>query len=180
MTATVTASEVLVLGIGDGRLGDESVGVHAAEAARRWLPAEVRVLALDDIGPATIAELDGATHILVLDSIDVGREPGTIVWFNADDLSPCATRSVYRFGVADLLVRVGQTTSAPAEAIVLGVQPSCDGGCDDLSPDVEAAVPRLVDQATWIVRAWLDGIPAREGSHSAKQPCGDGASIRMV
>jgi hydrogenase maturation protease len=177
---TVSASDVLVLGVGNVRLGDESVGVHAAEVARRRLPADIRVLALDAIGPATIAELDGVTHILILDCIDVGREPGTIVWFNADDLSPCATRSVHRFGVADLLVRVGQTTSAPAEAIVLGVQPGCTEAGDHLSADVHAAVPRLVDQAARIVCAWLNGTPTRAEPKPSREPCVDGGSVRLV
>jgi hydrogenase maturation protease len=176
----VSASEVLVLGVGNVRLGDESVGVHAAEAARLRFPPDVRVLALDAIGPATIAELDGASHILVLDCIDVGREPGTIVRFNADDLSPCATRSVHRYGVADLLVNVGQTANAPVEAIVLGVQPACTEPGDHLSRDVEEAVPRLVDQAARIVLAWLDGAPGRAERKPSKEPCVDGGNIRLV
>lgn len=166
----VSESEILVFGVGSSLLGDERVSIRAAHLIRRRLPSSVRVLALAGVGSDTIDELDGVSHILVLDCIDVGRSPGTIVCFEAGDLSPCAARTVFRFGVADLLVRIGQTSRAPEEAIVLGVQPASLQQGAVRSPEVEAAVPELVDRAVAIVEAWLDGeVPRIE--RSAAEPC---------
>jgi hydrogenase maturation protease len=176
---TVSESEILVLGVGNSLRGDERAGIRAAREARSRLPALVRVLALAGIGPATIDHLDGISHVLVLDCIDVGRAPGTIVWFESEDLSPCASRSVYRYGVADLLAQVGQTSRAPEQAIVLGIQPASTevGAC--MSPEAEAAVPRLVDQAVVIVDAWLDGgLPAADRSPS--NPCVESARAALA
>jgi hydrogenase maturation protease len=137
------------------------------------------MLAIDSIEPMTLVELDEASHILVLDSIDVGRTPGTIVWFDADDLSPCASRSVFRFGVADLLMLAGQTGNAPEEAGILGVQPACTQAGVPMCPQVRAALPRLVGRATRIVERWLDDAPATFDRASARDPCRDGVGFPL-
>ncbi len=175
----IAGSQVLVLGVGSEHNGDEALGLRAVELAGLRLPPDVRVLAVGAISPATIAELEGTSHIVVFACIDVGRTPGTVVRFDADDLSPCAARSVHPFGVADLLICVGQTSQALEEAIVLGVQPASMEAGPALSPEVEAALPSLVDQASSIVAGWLDGHgPAERGQD--RGPCLDPENIRLV
>jgi hydrogenase maturation protease len=175
----IASSQILVLGVGNEHGGDEALGLRAADLAGLRLHSDVQVLAVGAISPATIAELDGMSHIVVFACIDVGRAPGTVVRFDADDLSPCAARSVHRFGVADLLACVGQTSQAPQEAIVLGIQPASVEAGPALSPEVEAAVPRLVDEAASIVAGWIDGRRSA-GRGQDKGPCLDPESIRLV
>jgi hydrogenase maturation protease len=177
--SAVDASQILLLGVGNSGRRDEGVGIRAAGAAQGHLPPGVRVLAIDEIGPAVIAELDGASHVVIVDCIDVGRTPGTIVRFDADDLSPCAARSVHRFGVADLLVAVGQTSDALQEAIVLGIQPASMDPGPELSPEVEAAVPRVVARAARIVAGWTRDAPA-PGPRRREEPCSGAGEIRVV
>lgn len=171
----VPMSDVLVIGIGNVLRGDEGVGVRAAELARSRL-TDVHVVAAGAIGPATIADLEGFSHIIVLDSIDVGRSPGTIVWFEAGDLSACASSAVHEFGVADLLMLVGQTTQAPEEAIVLGVQPGTLEIGAALSLPVLVAIPRVVDQASLIIRAWTDGVATYDRT-PLRRPCPELADV---
>jgi hydrogenase maturation protease len=171
---TVAETEILVLGVGNSLMGDERASVRAAHLLRRRLPPSIRVLALAGVGPAVMADLDGASHILVLDCIDVGRAPGSIVVFEADDLSPCAARSVFRFGVADLLAAVGQTAEAPERAVVLGLQPASTEPGTTLSPEVESAVPLLVDRAVHLLATWLDGGSSLGGGPTPS-PCAQAA-----
>jgi hydrogenase maturation protease len=170
--------EITVLGVGDVLRADEGVGVRAALLARHRLSSDVRVLAMGSIDRYVLDRLDGASHILVLECIDVGREPGTIVWFDAEDLSPCATRSVHNFGVADLLVLVGQTSRAPEQAIVLGLQPESTGPGPRLTWAVERAIPQLVDRAVGVVTAWTMGLVPAE--RRPKEPCADRPQVRLV
>jgi hydrogenase maturation protease len=173
----VPPSDILVLGIGNVLRADEGVGVRAAQLARsRLTDGGVHVVAAGAVGPATIADLEGFSHIIVLDTIDVGRAPGTIVWFEAGDLSPCASSAVHEFGVADLLMLVGQTSRAPEEAIVLGVQPATLELGAPLSLPVLVAIPRLVDQAALIVRAWVDGVSTFDRT-PLRRPCPDLAEV---
>ncbi|HSJ51999.1 MAG TPA: hydrogenase maturation protease [Actinomycetota bacterium] len=171
----IPSSDILVIGIGNVLLGDGGAGVRAAELARSRL-TDVHVVASGAIGPATIADLEGFSHIIVLDSIDVGRAPGTIVWFEAGDLSPCASSAVHEFGVADLLMLVGQTSRAPEEAIVLGCQPATLDMGAPLSLPVLVAIPRMVDQASLIIRAWADGVATFDRT-PLRRPCPDLAQV---
>jgi hydrogenase maturation protease len=175
---TVSEVEITVLGVGDVLASDEGVGIRAAHRARSRLPDDVRVLELRAVDRTALDHLDGASHILVLECIDVGREPGTIVCFDAEDLSPCAARSVHDFGVADLLVLVGQSARAPEQALVLGVQPASRNPGTRLSPAVEVAVPGLVERAVEVVNAWAAGLVPVE--RLPKEPCGDGPTVGLV
>lgn len=153
-------SSILVIGVGDTRRGDEAAGVRAAERLREEAPDGVEVIAPGVIGPMTIAELHGVTHVLVLDCIDVGREPGTVSAFETNALSPCASKSIQEFGVADLFALVGQTSDAPEEAVVLGMQPASIRPSTKLSKPVSKAIPALVEAAMDVLRGWLGQGPS--------------------
>jgi hydrogenase maturation protease len=153
-------SRILVIGVGDTRMGDEGAGVRAAERLRAQVPQGVEVIAPGLIGAATIAELDGVSHVLVLDCIDVGGEPGTVSAFETNVLSPCASKSIQEFGVADLFALVGQTSDAPEEAVVLGMQPASIHPSTELSAPVSRAIPALVEAAMDVLRAWLEEGPS--------------------
>jgi hydrogenase maturation protease len=155
-----------VFGVGDTRCGDAGAGVLAAELATARVPEGVHIVATGAIGPATMEDLDleGFSHIVILNHLDVGRSPGTVVTFDSDDLSPCATRSVYQFGgVANVLISVGQTARAPEEAVVVAVQPvTVDLGAP-ISMEVLLALPRMAERAREIVHGWLEGRPVGVG-----------------
>lgn len=145
---------VVVLGVGNVLMSDEGVGSRAAELVRARVPPGVRVLSPGAIGPETVADLEGVTHLLVLDCIDSGREPGTIVRLDVADLPPLTFgMSLHEFGVKDLVVLLQQQGSAP-ESVVLGVQPAKLAPGLELSPEVEAALPALVEAALGVLETW--------------------------
>ncbi len=146
---------VVVLGVGNVLMSDEGVGCRAAELLRERVPPGVRVLSPGAIGPETVSDVEGATHLLVLDCIDVGREPGTVVSLDTAGLAPSAiAMSIHEFGVKDLVVLLGQQGSAPASVVVVGVQPANVAPGLELSSEVEAALPTLVEAALGVLEAW--------------------------
>ena len=146
---------VVVLGVGNVLMSDEGVGVRAADLLRERAPPGVRVLSPGAIGPKTVSDVEGATHLLVLDCVDVGREPGTVVSLDTAGLAPSAVAmSVHEFGVKDLVVLLGQRGSAPASVVVVGVQPANVAPGLELSSEVEAAMPTLVEAALGVLEAW--------------------------
>ena len=147
---------VVALGVGDERAGDEAVGLRAAALVASHLPALFELYAPGTVDPALVVELEGTTHLLVLDSVDFGRSPGTLVRFDTESMRPCAlSASVLAYGVADLLVKLGQHAEAPEEIVVLGVQPGSSDHCSSLSPPVEAVLPAFVASAENVLREWL-------------------------
>jgi hydrogenase maturation protease len=150
---------ILVIGAGDTRRGDEGAGVVAAERLRDVAPGGVEVIAPGLISRATLGELEGVSHVLVLDTIDVGRRPGSIAAFETNELSPCGSKVIGAFGVADLFAMVGQTSDAPEEAIVLAMQPASTHPFTEISHQVRDGIPELVQQALAVLRSWLEGGP---------------------
>jgi hydrogenase maturation protease len=154
----------MVLGIGNVLMTDEGVGVRAAELLAERVPEGVRVLAPGSIGPTTVAELSGVRQLLVLDCVDRGFAPGSIVRLDPGSIRDVPTSaSAHEFGVRDLLVLAEQAGGAPRDVLVLGVQPARIEPGVGLSREVEAALPVLVEAALATVAEWTRGRTAPSG-----------------
>lgn len=146
---------VVVLGLGNTLMRDEGVGVRAAERLRQLAPPDVEVVEAGTLGPATLPEVEGATDLLILDAVDAGRPPGTIVQVEPSALGPRgASLSAHDFVVADLLVMLEHVGRPPRRTLVLGVQPAVVGPGTALSPEVERALPGLVRTALSVLGTW--------------------------
>jgi hydrogenase maturation protease len=165
----VRAADVVVLGV-DGASGEAEVGALVVDLLRERLPSEVRLLSSAEMD-RDFAELDGATHILVIDRVDVGREPGAVVLFDGDMLSPCIAQVTFRdLDIVHHLVLAGQHADAPEEIALLGVQSTTTEG-RGLSCEVEAVVPTLVEKAVAVVDAWLRDAAPDVASHADPPDC---------
>ena len=73
--------KILVAGVGNLLRGDDGFGVAAAHRLlEQQLPAEVRVIEVGIGGIHLVQELMELTDsLIVLDAIDFGREPGTVL-----------------------------------------------------------------------------------------------------
>lgn len=157
--------QAAILGIGDPERGDLAAGILVAKALRERVPAGVVVIAAERPGMGTSLDLDGVTHLLVVDCVDVGRAPGTIVLFDGAVLSPCvAMVSIRDPGLAHALVLAGQGADAPEEVALLGVQPGRVSGAG-LSAEVEAALPELVEEGLRQLVAWTTPESAGRSDH---------------
>lgn len=166
------AGQVAVLGVGEPGHGDLDVGVVVVEALRDRLPPDVRAVTIERIDARSASELDGVTHLLLVDVVDVGRSPGAMVLFDAEMLTPCVAMASFRdLDLAHLLVLAGQGADAPEQVALLGVQPGARQ--DGLSPEVEAIVPAMIDEAMHVLLGWLEDPSARSGSsiRAETPPC---------
>jgi hydrogenase maturation protease len=148
-------SSVVVLGIGNILMRDEGLGVRAAEALLELAPPGVRVVVAGSLGPSTLPQVEDASRLLVLDAIEAGLAPGAVVRCDPSDLPPRpSSLSPHEFGVTDLLALLAQTAVLPERTVVLGIEPARIEPGIGLSPDVAAAIPRLVDAALAVLGAW--------------------------
>lgn len=168
------AAKTVVVGIGNRIRTDDGFGVHALGR----LECDPRV-------PAGVTFIDGGTHgldllgyvcdstrLLLLDAIDVGEPPGTLIRMANEQLRglPCAA-SVHQLGLADLLATLPLVSKAPRETVLLGVQPLSTDWGTELTAAVEAALGRFVDEAVAQLVRWADDSAAEravaaEGSAS--------------
>jgi hydrogenase maturation protease len=149
-------SRVVVLGAGNPLMGDEGVGVLAAESLEGRVPPRVEVLPAGALAATLLPLLEGVTHLLVLDAVDAGLAPGAIVRLHPEAAPWRPSLSAHDFGVPDLLVLLEHEGRAPERVLVLGVQPGPIGPGTELSPEVRTALPRLVDAALEVLDGWLE------------------------
>jgi hydrogenase maturation protease len=90
----------------------------------------------------------GATHLLLLDSIDGGRSPGTLTRMDGEELRTLPRgASVHKLGVADLIATLPLLWEEPPAITLLGVRPASTEWGTTLTPKVEAMLDALVDIA---------------------------------
>jgi hydrogenase maturation protease len=164
----------VVLGIGNILNRDEGVGVEALEALRRRI-GQVEDFELIDGGVRGLVLLpvvEESSHLLVLDAIDAGAEPGTVIELAGEDipLFNGIKMSEHQVSFQEVLGLSLMRGNLPSALHLLGVQPADISIGLGLGELVEAAVPELVERSIAVLRGWgLIGEPPETlttvGSH---------------
>jgi hydrogenase maturation protease len=120
------------------------------------------------IGLELLPYASEASRVLLLDAMNTGGAPGTISRRTAQELLGTASGwSVHQLGVADLIAALALVSTRPQDIVLLGVQPASTDWGTSLSPDVEAALTRLVEAALEQLRLWREPSDGRfEGQAS--------------
>jgi len=150
-------ARIVVLGLGNLMRTDDAVGMLAVQQLRAdaRVPTSVSLVDGGTLGLDLLHPLDGVTHLLALDAIDTGAAPGTLVRFSGEEIADLpVAKSVHLLGFSDLIGAMRLTGSAPAEIVVLGVQPDRIEWGTQLTARVEAALPDLVESALAQLDAW--------------------------
>lgn len=142
---------VVILGIGNLLLSDESVGVRALEALRdgHHVPPEVSLIDGGTSGMEFLEDLEGVDLLIVLDAIRANRAPGSFIRLAGTEV-PVFFRtklSPHQIGLSDVLASLELLGRAPREVVVLGVEPLTLETGMQLSAPVAARVPDLVNAA---------------------------------
>ncbi len=156
--ATTQQHRVVVLGLGNLIRCDDGVGIHAIQRllSDKLAPAGVEVMDGGTLGLQLLPAIEDATHVLVLDAVNTGAAPGTIVRYSMSELEPLpGNPSVHQIGFADMLEGLRWMNKFFNKAIVLlGVQPEQTGWGENLSPTVEAALPALIQATLEELQVW--------------------------
>jgi hydrogenase maturation protease len=140
---------VLILGLGNPLQRDDGVGCRVIEELeRRSLPPGVEVLDAGTPGIGLLNLLEGRQRVLIVDAAEMGRQPGEFVRFAADEVTLTGSTerfSLHRTAVADALALAHALALPLPEIVFFGVQPAQIGWGEGLSPEVEAAVSRVVE-----------------------------------
>lgn len=151
-------ANILVLGIGNLLLGDEGVGVHAAQALiREDLPEGVRVL---DIGTAildALLDLETADFVIVVDAVKADGAPGSVYRIPFDEMiRPDCIASMHGFDLSRVLALTQRQTTP--EVLVIGIEPATMEWGLELSPEVQSALPIVLDQVRKEIARMLQQI----------------------
>jgi hydrogenase maturation protease len=155
MEAAGEGPRILIVGLGNVLLQDDGVGVHAvralqADPPRGALVAEVGVAVFD-----ALHLVESADHILALDAMQAGGEPGAVYAFGPEAVAQGDQQySLHELNLLAALRFLPADHPRPKIAI-LGVEPQAIDYGLELTPPVEAALPLLLQAARDQVAAWV-------------------------
>ena len=169
--AAAAPRRYVVLGLGNLIQGDEALGGHVA-ALLHERPGILGALPMPDavepidggtVGLGLVPYLVGLDGLVVVDIIEAGAEPGTVVDLDgASVLAHEQVMGVHDLGAEELLGALLFMDALPRRVRVLGIQPLAITLGTELSPPVAAAVPALLDGIVGYLAAWQaeDGTTA--------------------
>jgi hydrogenase maturation protease len=143
-----TPPKYVVLGLGNILHSDDGVGPQAVERLRSdtRVPEDVALIEGGTLGLELLTYIWDCSYLLVLDAVDVGQPPGTLVRMSSQELQTLPGKgSVHQLGVADLLVALRVLARRPPTIVMLGVQPAITEWGTELSPAVAAVMGSLIE-----------------------------------
>lgn len=140
----------LVLGCGNLLREDDGAGIRAVRLLReRKLPEDVRVIEAGCPGLGLLDLLAGSDRAVIVDAVLSGARPGTLHRFGPGVLPDrnWLPLSLHGVNLVDALAlgRVAVPEALPDSITIFGVEIARRGMGEGLSPEVEAALPELVE-----------------------------------
>lgn len=161
--------------VGNLLLRDEGVGVQIIQALER-LPAgtlepDVRLVDGGTLGLDLLPLVDEAAALVLVDAVDLRREPGAVAIIRGAELGAALAGHVspHQVGVGDLVGAARLAGILPPYVSLVAVQPASIEIGLELTPAVQAAVPAAIDA----VLAELAAIAS--GAVDANSPASPGA-----
>lgn len=162
----------IVLGLGNVLCQDDGVGVAViARLARDYRAGPGLTLADGGtLGLALLPLLERSDAAVLIDAVRSDGPPGSLVRLDGDDVAAAAAHrlSVHQIGVSDLLEGARLRGRLPPRLVLLGVVPgSVDLGLAR-TPEVQAAIPALLDAVVAEVAALGYRLDRRDRNEAAR------------
>jgi hydrogenase maturation protease len=142
------SSRTLILGVGNTVRGDDGAGIHTVRGLDPSCLPDGCVI--DELGTAGLELLDvvaGFDRLILVDAIDCGAEPGTVLEFAQEDLASVAplhcvsTHDVGVLHALDLASRLGLASPMAVRIVAIQVADATVFS-ERCTESVEAALPR--------------------------------------
>jgi hydrogenase maturation protease len=163
---------ICVMGIGNTDSGDDGVGVVLAEAVAAHLKRSGRISPAHNViiaGAAPECMLGstagrGYDHLILLDAVEFGGEPGSVIFLNADEIVARFPQiSTHKISIG-LLARI---TSGEGTAVwLLGIQPGSLKAMQGLTPAVQRTLDILEEL---LYDLWTDASITAPDFHVTRQ-----------
>ena len=144
------SDKTVVLGLGNVLHADDGAGAQAINRLREdsRVPSDVSLIEGGTLGLELLPYIWDCARLIVIDAIDVGEAPGTLVRMSGEELNSLpGSSSVHQLGVSDLLVALRILGERQPQVVLLGVQPENTDWSSELSSEVAPTINSLADAA---------------------------------
>ena len=151
------AVRTLVLGLGNLVHSDDGVGVHAIQRLQTdaRVPPEVVLMDGGTQGLSLLPHMAGFQRVLVIDAVDVGEPPGTLIRLEGEGIEKLPGKpSVHQLGFEDLMIALKLLGESPEEVVVIGVQPQSTDWSAELTAPVDDSLDELVALVIAQLESW--------------------------
>ncbi|MEJ2634985.1 MAG: HyaD/HybD family hydrogenase maturation endopeptidase [Calditrichia bacterium] len=150
---------IAVIGIGNPLLGDDGFGVETVRRLKESgeLP-DIEILDGGSIGLYLLPYLADKTHIIIVDIVQSGKQPGQMIRLKADRVPTGVFMKLSEHQVTfhEVLALMGLLKIRPDECIIIGVEPKSNIWGDSLSPEVASSIDLVIKDIKAQVRLWQD------------------------
>ena len=148
----------VVLGLGNILLSDEGLGLHAMQLLRDQIDSSMGVEFVDGgvLGLDLLPLVETTSHMLVIDAIDAGLSPGSLVELIDDQIPRFAgiRLSQHQLGFQEVLGVAQFRGWVPGHLHLVGVQPASIQLGLELSAPVTQVLPQAVNRAKEVLAGW--------------------------
>jgi hydrogenase maturation protease len=154
----MTERQTVVLGAGSPLMGDDGLGIEVLAAiAEKWVESpDLRFLDGGIWGMRLLPHIEEADRLLVIDAVRVDAPPGTLVRVEREDI-PRHLRtkiSTHQIDLSEVFAVAELRGNFPSDAVVLGIEPVRIDAYMEISPEVMATVPFLIEAVERQLEAW--------------------------
>ena len=149
--------QTLVLGLGNLVHRDDGVGIHAIHRLQKDSRVPPGVVLIDGgtQGLSLISHISGFQRLLVIDAVDVGEQPGTLIRLEGSAVENLPGKpSVHQLGFADLMIALKLLGESPEEVVVIGVQPQSTDWSAELTATVRESLDGLLTVVVAQLKSW--------------------------
>ncbi|MBI3398122.1 MAG: HyaD/HybD family hydrogenase maturation endopeptidase [Deltaproteobacteria bacterium] len=164
--------KIAILGLGNILLQDEGVGVHAIEALRKGFafPKNVQLIDGGTMGIDLFSFIEGMDKILIIDAVNIKKEPGTIVTIEDKEIPsfPSAKLSVHQIAFPDVLSALKLQGRTPAKMALVGIQPESIETGLGMSEAVYKNFDRLIKTVLHRLNEWGVEVKGKQEGQRVK------------
>jgi hydrogenase maturation protease len=145
---TTQSAKTVVLGLGNLLHADDGAGAQAIKRLRedRRVSAGVSLVEGGTLGLELLSYVWDCEQLIVIDAVDVGRRPGTVVRLSGEELNS--------------LVALRVLVQRRPEVVLIGVQPKDTNWGTELSKPVANAMDTVVEAAVRELQRVAENQPA--------------------
>ena len=140
--------KAVVIGLGNLYMRDDGLGIRVAQVLKeRDLGENVSVQEHPEMDLTVIENLQGASRVIVVDAVRGGKEPGTVSKYALAPRKGDLTQlpSLHSLALSDILDLAMSSGMLTCPVVIVGVEPKDDSLGVGLSPEVESALPKVIE-----------------------------------
>ena len=152
----------VVLGLGNMLMADDGVGLAAlARLEEEWfIPRDVELVDGGTWGMNLLPVIEAADRVLILDAIDLGDPPGTLIRLEGEEIPRFLAMklSPHQIDLREVLALAELRGTLPRQVIALGIQPARVEMSTVFSAEVASRLDQLIHLAAEVLYDWGIGV----------------------